>query len=99
LKTTSQICGTKQDGKMKSSTRNMNSTYGKGNKFFIQFQIRFTAKTRKSSPSLSHLIIENKDSADDSLLIQEMQVKNRSSGKEPHPSRILFIGPSKRIKD
>jgi hypothetical protein len=34
LKTTSPICGTKQDGKMKSSTRNTNSTYGQKETIF-----------------------------------------------------------------
>jgi hypothetical protein len=32
-------------------------------------------------------------------LLYEMQNKNRKSGKESHPTRVLFIGPSKTLKD
>jgi hypothetical protein len=66
--------------------------------FFIAIQQDYS-ETRRPLFSLPHLIIGIKNC---SLHINpnlEMQSDGRRSGTEPHPSRVLFIGPSKRLKD
>jgi hypothetical protein len=54
---------------------------------------------QRSPSSLLLLIIRNKDLVYDSLSNLENKNKARRSGKESQPSKVLFISPSKRLKD
>jgi hypothetical protein len=57
-------------------------------------------ETGMSPPSLPHLIYwKRKMSSWHTNPKLEMHMKFWRSGKDLHPSRILFIGPSKRLND
>jgi hypothetical protein len=60
---------------------------------------KFTPDSRRSPSSLPLLIIGIKTSSWITLSKLRSANENRRSGKEPHPSRVLFIGRNKRLKD
>jgi hypothetical protein len=60
---------------------------------------KFTPDSRRSPSSLPLLIIGIKISSWLTLSKLRSANENRRSGKEPHPSRVLFIGRNKRLKD
>jgi hypothetical protein len=59
---------------------------------------KFTTDPWRSPPSFLHLIIVIEIGLwhTSNLGMQKMKV---GSGKEPHPSRVLYIGPNKRLND
>jgi hypothetical protein len=59
---------------------------------------KFTTDPRRSPPSLPLLIIEMQTSSWLTLSKLRGANENRRSGEEPQPYRVLFIGPSKRLK-
>jgi hypothetical protein len=59
----------------------------------------YNLETQSTSPSLPLLITENENSVHDSLSNLRNENKVRRSGKKSHPSKVLFICPSKIIKD
>jgi hypothetical protein len=64
---------------------------------YIDANQEFTADPRRSPPSLPHSIgNENVFLAHFYTTIARMKLE---SGKEPQPSRVLYIGPSKRLND
>jgi hypothetical protein len=64
---------------------------------YIDANQEFTADLWRSLPSLPHLI-ENEN-----VFLAHFYTTNArmklGSGKEPQPSRVLYIGPSKRLND
>jgi hypothetical protein len=59
----------------------------------------YNLETQRTPPSLPLLITENENSVHGSLSNLENENEVRRSGKEPHPSNVLFICPSKILKD
>jgi hypothetical protein len=64
---------------------------------YIDANQEFIADPRRSPPSLSHLI------GNENVLLAHFYTTNArmklGSGKEPQPSRVLYIGLSKRLID
>jgi hypothetical protein len=64
---------------------------------YIDANQEFTADPRRSPPSLPHLI-GNENVFLTHFYTTNVRMKLRS-GKEPQPSRVLYIGSSKRLND
>jgi hypothetical protein len=65
---------------------------------YIDANQEFTADPQRSPPSLPHLIIGMEMSFWHTSTLANTKMK-LGSGKEPQPSRVLYIGPSKRLND
>jgi hypothetical protein len=60
---------------------------------------KITPNSRRSPPSHPLLIIGMENSLWHTNPTLRIANEIWRSGKEPHPSRVLFIGPSKRLND
>jgi hypothetical protein len=59
----------------------------------------YNLETQRTPSSLPLLITENENSVHVSLSNLGNENKVRRSGNEPHPSKVLFIGSIKILKD
>jgi hypothetical protein len=76
----------------------MNNTKRSNTSFSIEIQTRFTSNPRRSPLSLPHLISGMKNEFLTHFYSKNYEMK-LESGNEPHLSRVLYIGPSKRLND
>jgi hypothetical protein len=76
----------------------MNNTKRSNTSFSIEIQTRFTFNPRRSPLSLPYLISGMKNEFLTHFYSRNYEMK-LGSGKEPHLSRVLYIGPRKRLND